>query len=204
MKQSKQIFFVAMTAMLIVVGCVKESDHSSPIAARNSRSGTAATQGLAANGASGGAGNIYTSQQYADQFSSAMGYLASASVDTGSIGAVAINGVRIWGRVELDGNTGQVVIARSAVAIEITDNHANESIDGQTVGPIRLIIPASQGQMQGDQATVTFADHYGSVTFAGSRSGQYFQGEFSFVNQNQHEGRGFSFQVPTCSFFHCQ
>ena len=111
----------------------------------------------------------------------------------------------------LGSGTRQSVHSRSRLLITVYDNMVGRKDEsGETIGAVPIYMENASGFVQGNQATITFSDDYGTIQMDGTFDGQYFTGEMSYDNNVMYDGSspgaagvGGYFRVPTCQFFVC-
>lgn len=133
-------------------------------------------------------------------------------------------GVFLGGRVEmqsgvLNPNSSTVMSIRTdskLYAVIYDEFSGRPDASGQVVPYVSRAFTSATGQVQGNRATLCFADKYGIVQMEGTFNGQNFYGVFHYdtgikncsqVNQQPiggHAGDLGQFHVPTCQFFRCQ
>ena len=195
-------------ALVIFVGCNKNTDNGAPISSRStSRGGGISTTGAFTNpntgaGTSSNVGIITSSAGSNQVFSEAIQFLLSAGMNMSDVGFISKGGVRFAGRIALDSNGNLVAGRNSRMEIEVRDDKANAG-----AAPIYIKIPATQAQydFNSQYQTVVFEDDQGSITLRG----QYYQGQWNgslafrnFGNGN-HSGENLEIQINYCGFFVC-
>ena len=198
----------AVALVLTAVACGKKSSDNN--------SNVSSAQGLNGNIAAGNSNlpnqmysrqAAYIGSDNADQFNTDAKALAATSVDPKYVGTVNnLSGVLIQGDVYIDRATGNMIgIGSTAIQIDIRDSYVVE----QGADPISIFIRGTQGRAAGGQASLQFADNYGTITINGTYNASTFTGTVSYQNTTgSYNGRSSGtlgrFTVPTCGFFHCQ
>ena len=216
-KTSKLFGTMLVLSMALAVGCNKGSSGSGSKASIRASSGSAPnyqSQGIYYTASTG---SVFLDASYSSQFTTMVQNLVAASIDPSVVGQVSpVSGVKLRGYVELD-SSGNVVVGRSSMSLEIDDEWTGQQDDGQTIPPLYINLPARSGRATGGSATLVFADNARQVTLSGGwmsngYSGSTFAGQIAYNNTTSaiqgaplHSASPMAnFQIDTCGFFRCQ
>ena len=217
MKTSKLFGTMLLLSMSLAVGCNKGSSGSGSKASIRASSGSAPnyqSQGIYYTASTG---TVYLDASWADQFTTMVKNLVSATIDPSVVGQVSpVAGVKLRGYVELD-SSGNVIVSRSSMNLEIDDEWTGQrDDDGQTIPPLYINLPARSGRATSGSAQLVFADNARQVTLNGTwvsngYNGSTFSGSIGYNNTSQVNGGSLhsaspmaNFQIDTCGFFRCQ
>lgn len=150
-------------------------------------------------------GRIWALPEQGQAFNQALKALVSPNLAPTDLGWVdPQTGVRFKGYVPVDAQ-GYVRAGQGVLEIEIWDEWVGQILQGESVDPVRIRIPAQSGRAWGGRFQVRFQDGYGWIDLTGTyEDGGKMRGELSFQNQNGSWGRGLRFEIDTCQFFTCQ
>ena len=121
------------------------------------------------------------------------------------------SGVQFGGRVTLQGGSIRFasgpVNQQSIIKIQVYDQFSGSSSSSPLPA---VILSNAQGMVQGNSASITFSDQYGSVRLEGQFDQHFFTGHVSYDNRvragggTPAAGNLGGFKIPTCQFFICQ